>query len=72
MIENASCFLLGFLLGLLLAATPKQPNPVFIPCAVPVYATQATTLEELEQQAAMKRRAMDRCGQKMTEARRER
>jgi hypothetical protein len=63
---------LGFVLGVLLARTPKPPAPIYVPCAVPVYARQAVTLEELEQQAAMRRLAMERCGQKMTEARRER
>lgn len=68
---RTACFLLGFIVGLALARTPEKPEPVYIPCAVPVYAVQATTLEELEQRAAMKRRAMDSCGRKMTLARRE-
>ena len=68
---RTACFLLGLCVGLVLARTPKAPEPVYIPCAVPVYAVQATTLEELEQRALMKRRAMESCGRQMTLARRE-
>lgn len=57
-------FALGAIVGAGLSRAPE-----FIPCAVPVWAVQATTLEELEDRAALKMAAMRRCGELIEEKR---
>jgi hypothetical protein len=54
---------------LLLGACSAECPAVHIPCPVPVWETEAQTLEEWERRAAVRRDAMERCGLVMAEAR---
>jgi hypothetical protein len=54
---------------LLLGACSAECPAVHIPCPVPVWETEAQTLEEWERRAAVRRDAMERCADAMREAR---
>jgi hypothetical protein len=52
----------GFILGLFLhSIAPPAREFVHIPCAVPVYAVQASTLEDLQARAELKQALREHC-----------
>lgn len=65
-------FFVGFALGVAAVNVLQRPadTPVYVPCAVPVYAVQGSTAEELERRAALRMELMERCGYLMQEFKR--
>lgn len=58
-------FCAGWIFALLLVYFAKDET-IYVPCAVPVYATNGMTLEEMDAQAALRMDAMRHCAEKIT------
>jgi hypothetical protein len=56
----------GFVAGILVAVIltlmlPPKEKPIYVPCAIPVFAMPAQSAEELQARAALRHELLDRC-----------